>query len=220
LIYIYYSYLSEENHESLLKNHLPKFPTVYQEKIKRYRRWQDAQLSLLGRMLLFEGIEEIYKQKPGDKVIKYTKYNKPYFEDNLIKFNISHSGDIVVCALSDEHEIGIDIEILTDIGIDDFKSQMTENEWGNIILSSNKKDSFFDYWTQKEAVIKGHGHGLTIPLKSFEISANTTQINEEKFFLKEIAIDQQYKCYISLKTNINEISVKKHNINSINKLKI
>lgn len=220
MIHIYYSYLSEENHESLLKNDLPKFSADYQEKIKRYRRWQDAQLSLLGRILLFKGIEEIYKDNPHDKVIKHTKYNKPYFDDDLIQFNISHSGDIVVCALSDEHEIGIDIEIVTDIVIYDFKSQMTEIEWDKIVLSNNKKDSFFDYWTQKEAVIKAHGHGLTIPLKSFEILDNTTKINEEKFFLKEIEIDQQYKCYISLKTNTNEISVKRHNINSINKLKI
>ncbi len=208
MIYIYYSYLSEENHESLLKNHLPKFPTVYQEKIKRYRRWQDAQLSLLGRMLLFEGIEEIYKQKPDDKVIKYTKYNKPYFDDDLIQFNISHSGEIVVCALSDEHEIGIDIEIVADIRFDDFKSQMTEIEWDRIFLSSDKKDSFFDYWTQKEAAIKAHGHGLTISLKSFEIVDNTTKINEEKYYLKEVEIDKKYKCYISLKMNIGDIYLK------------
>ena len=215
MIYIYYSYLSEENHESLLKNDLPKFSADYQEKIKRYRRWQDAQLSLLGRILLFKGIEEIYKQKPHDKVIQHTKYNKPYFDDDLIQFNISHSGGIVVCALSDEHEIGIDIEIVTDIEIDDFKFQMTEKEWDKIIISSNKKDSFFDYWTQKEAVIKAHGHGLTIPLKSFEILDNTTKIKGEKFFLKEIKIDKKYKCYISLKTDISEISLKKYNINPI-----
>ncbi len=209
MIYIYYSYLSEENHERLLKNDLPKFPGDYQEKIKRYRRWQDAQLSLLGRILLFKGVEEIYKENPHDKVIKHTKYNKPYFDDDLIRFNISHSGEIVVCALSDEHEIGIDIEIITDIGADDFKSQMTENEWSNIISSGNKKDSFFDYWTQKEAVIKAHGQGLTIPLKSFEISDHTTKINEEKYCLKEMKIDEKYKCYISRKTNIGEISIKK-----------
>jgi len=212
LIYIYYSYLSEENHESLLKNDLPKFLVDYQNKIKRYRRWQDAQLSLLGRILLFKGVEEIYMHNPHNKVIKHTKYNKPYFDDDLIQFNISHSGDIVVCALSDKHEIGIDIEIVTDIGIDDFKSQMTEIEWNNIVLSNNKKDSFFDYWTQKEAVIKAHGHGLTIPLKSFEILDNTTKINEEKYYLKEIKIDKKYKCYISLKTNIGEIYLKEKKI--------
>lgn len=209
MIYIYYSSLSEENHESLLKNDLPKFPVDYQEKIKRFRRWQDAQLSLLGRILLFRGIKENYMHNPHYKVIKYTKYNKPYFDDDLIHFNISHSGEIVVCALSDDHEIGIDIEIVTDIYLNDFKYQMTEMEWNKIVLSSNKKDSFFGYWTQKEAVIKAHGHGLTIPLKSFEISDNNTKINDEKYYLKEIKIDKKYKCYISLKTNIGEVFLKK-----------
>ncbi|MCL9807011.1 4'-phosphopantetheinyl transferase superfamily protein [Flavobacterium amniphilum] len=216
MIHIYYSYLSEQNHESLLKNDLPKFETEYREKIKRYRRWQDAQSSLLGRILLFKGVEEIYKGNPHDKIMKHTKYNKPYFENDLIHFNISHSGEIVVCALSDEHELGIDIEIVRDIEITDFKSHMTENEWDTIILSENEKDSFFRYWTQKEAVIKAHGHGLTIPLQSFEICDNTTEINDEKYFLKEMKIDEQYKCYVSLKTNINEIAINKYNVNPKN----
>lgn len=213
MIHIYYSYLSEQNHESLLKNDLPKFETGYREKIKRYRRWQDAQSSLLGRILLFKGVEEIYKGNPHDKIMKHTKYNKPYFEDDLIRFNISHSGEIVVCALSDEHELGIDIEMVRDIEITDFKSHMTENEWDTIILSDNEKDSFFRYWTQKEAVIKAHGHGLTIPLNSFEICDNATKINEENYYLKEMKLDEKYKCYLSLKTNIAEISIKNHNIN-------
>lgn len=193
----------------MLKNDLPKFPADYQEKIKRYRRWQDAQLSLLGRILLFNATEEIYKHNPHCKVIKHTKYNKPYFDNDLIRFNISHSGNIVVCALNDENEIGIDIEIITDIEIDDFKSQMTEFEWNKIILSSDKKDTFFDYWTKKEAVIKAHGDGLAIPLNSFEILENTTKIKEENFYLKEIKIDEKYKCFVSLKTHINEISLKR-----------
>ncbi|WP_337966365.1 4'-phosphopantetheinyl transferase superfamily protein [uncultured Flavobacterium sp.] len=210
MIYIYYSYLSEENHESLLKNNLHHFSEEYQNKIRRFRRWQDAQLSLLGRILLFEGIKEVGLFCPADKEIKFTKYNKPFFEDNLIQFNISHSGEIVVCALSLKNEIGIDIEIISDVTIDDFKFQMTENEWSEIINSNNKKSSFFSYWTQKEAVIKAHGHGLTIPLKSFEITEDSTIINGEKFYLKEIKIDEKYKCTVSLKTNFNEVVLKKY----------
>jgi 4'-phosphopantetheinyl transferase len=213
LIYIYYSYLSEENHESLLENYLLNFSKDYQEKIKRFRRWQDAQSSLLGRILLLKGIEEVGLFWPLDKEIRYTKCNKPYFEDNLIQFNISHSGEIVVCALSHENEIGIDIEIVTDVEIDDFKFLMTEMEWDKISSSNNKKNVFFDYWTQKEAVIKAHGHGLTIPLNSFEIIDNMTKIHGEKFYLKEIKIDEKYKCTISQKANINEISVEKYNLN-------
>lgn len=208
MIYIYYSNISKENHENLLKNELVKFPTDFQEKIKRYRRWQDAQLSLFGRILLLRGIKEIYNQDYQDNEIQYTKYNKPYFEDDLIHFNISHSGNIIVCAITDKSEIGIDIEIITNIEIGDFKSQFTENEWNKIVLSNNKKEAFFDYWTQKEAVVKAYGYGLTIPLKSFEILENKTIINNEKFYLQELKIDTKYKCYLSLKVDFSEVLVK------------
>jgi 4'-phosphopantetheinyl transferase len=191
-----------------LKNELVKFPTDFQEKIKRYRRWQDAQLSLFGRILLLRGIKEIYNQDYQDNEIQYTKYNKPYFEDDLIHFNISHSGNIIVCAITDKSEIGIDIEIITNIEIGDFKSQFTENEWNKIVLSNNKKEAFFDYWTQKEAVVKAYGYGLTIPLKSFEILENKTIINNEKFYLQELKIDTKYKCYLSLKVDFSEVLVK------------
>jgi 4'-phosphopantetheinyl transferase len=192
-----------------LENHLLNFSKEYQDKIKRFRRWQDAQLSLLGRVLLLKGIEEVGLFCPPDKEIKYTKHDKPYFEDNLIQFNISHSGEIVVCALSTENEIGIDIEMVTNVEIDDFKFLMTEMEWENVTSSNNKNNTFFNYWTQKEAVIKAHGHGLTIPLKSFEIIDNMTKIDEEKFYLKEIRIDEKYKCTISQRANIDKISIKK-----------
>lgn len=208
MVYIYYSYLSKENHESLLKNNLLHFSQEYQDKIKRFRRWQDAQLSLLGRVLLFKAIDEAGLPGLCNKEIKYTKYNKPYFEDNKIHFNISHSGEIVVCALSDSTEIGIDIEVMTDIIIDDFKFQMTENEWNKINNSNNVQNAFFDYWTQKEAVIKAHGYGLTIPLQSFEVVADKTEIQGEKFYLKEIKMDQKYKCTVSLKSNINDVVLK------------
>ncbi|MBO9586226.1 MAG: 4'-phosphopantetheinyl transferase superfamily protein [Flavobacterium sp.] len=208
MIYVYYTYQSEENHERLLTEVLPGFPVYYQEKIKRYRRWQDAQLSLLGRVLLYKAAEEIYGHKLHDKEIKYTKHNKPYFEDHVIQFNITHSEGIVVCALTDLHEVGVDIEIITDFELDSFKFEMTEKERQKIESSDNIKDAFFEYWTQKEAVIKAHGHGLTIPLKSFEIVENKTEINEEKFYLKEIKIDEKYKCHISLKTSIGEIYLK------------
>lgn len=213
MIYIYYAYLSEKNHENLLKTNLNKFPKEYQHKIENFRRWQDGQSSILGRLLLYKGIKDL----SGDKIhyddLKYTKYKKPYFENSSIKFNISHSGEIVVCALCHNYEIGIDIELITNVELNDFKSQMTTKEWDNTLLSNNRDDSFFDYWTQKEAVIKANGNGLTIPLRSFEILDNSTQIKKEKFFLQKIMIDENYKCYIAQNVRISQFSIIKYNQN-------
>lgn len=209
MIYIYYSYISEDNCESLFENELPKFSPDYQDRIRSYRRWQDAQLSLLGRVILFKAIEQIYNYDPSSKEILQTKYNKPYFKDDPVQFNISHSGEIVVCAICEKSLIGIDIEIISEISIEDCKWQMRENEWDAIISSDKIEESFFNYWTQKEAVIKANGLGLTIPLTTFEVLDGIAQINDQKFFLKEIKIDERYKCYISSDRDIDEFFLKK-----------
>lgn len=190
-----------------LKKYLPNFSEEFQDKVKRFRRWQDAQLSLLGRNLLFMGIKEISGRDIPEKKIKFTKFNKPYFDGEAIKFNISHSGEIVVCAISEQLDVGIDIEYISDINLEDFKEQMTRYEWMEIIESGNQKEAFFNYWSRKEAVIKAHGEGLSIPLQSFEIISNRTLLDEELFYVKELKIDQHYKCFIS-STKECEICVK------------
>lgn len=202
MIYIYYSYLSEENHENLLQNELPKFPFDFVKKIKKYKRWQDAQLSLLGRILLFRAIREQYNINVEEKDISYNAYNKPFFKYNPVYFSISHSGEIVVCAISDTLSIGLDIEKIHKIDMDTFRSYMFDNEWNRIVYSRDKHEAFFDYWTQKEAVIKCLGLGQ-IDLKSFEISNDSTMIMGNQFYLKEVKIDPEYKCTISYHKNLD-----------------
>ncbi len=196
---------------------LLRLPIDFQKKIMNYRRWQDAQLSLLGRILLYKGTDN-FDTKYREINIKYTEYNKPYFaeERGEIFFNISHSEKIVVCAVTNVCEIGIDIELQRDIQLEDFQSQMTEGEWMKITTSLDKMDSFYKYWTQKEAVIKGCGKGLTVPLKSFEVSKNTAIVDNEKFFLKQIRLDDQYKCHIATNKIVNESSIKILELDSSN----
>jgi 4'-phosphopantetheinyl transferase len=210
---LFYSKISEKFHENIIKKYLNDFDELFIKKTLSYRRWQDAQLSLLGRRLLLEGFKEYEISSNEINNLVYNKFGKPFLKNNPVFFNISHSGDFVICAINDKSEIGIDIEIISDIEINDFKSQLTENEWSNIILSNNKKATFFDYWTQKEAVVKAHGHGLTIPLNSFEILENETIINNEKFYLQEVKIDIKYKCYVSLKEYFSEVLIKQIQIN-------
>ncbi|WP_103071066.1 4'-phosphopantetheinyl transferase family protein [Aquimarina sediminis] len=198
---ILYSYINKENHDQLVKEVGSVFSIEFQRKILKYRRWQDMQLSLLGRFLLKKGIEE-RGEEFCENSIKYTQYNKPYFDEQQVRFNISHSGDIVICALTDTNDVGIDIEKQHDIRIEDFKSQMTIGEWKRITSSRDIRTSFFEYWTQKEAVIKAHGMGLSIPLKSFEIINSYTRVNNDSFFLKEIKLDNEYKCHIACANKI------------------
>ncbi|MFP3581721.1 4'-phosphopantetheinyl transferase superfamily protein, partial [Arthrobacter sp. SIMBA_036] len=74
---------------------------------------------------------------------------------------------------------------------------MTLNEFDKVHFSKDHVRSFFKYWTEKEAVIKAHGKGLLIPLQSFEIFQNQAVIENEKFYLKEIFIHEEYQCCIA-----------------------
>lgn len=215
MIYIYYSFISENYHKKLMQEFLLRFPIDFQNKIKNYRRWQDAQSSLLGRILLNAGVDN-FNVKYKEIDIRYTKYKKPYLGDEDVCFNISHSGEIVVCAVTNVCDIGIDIELQRNIQVEDFKHQMTDTEWSKISTASNKMDSFYNYWTQKEAVIKGCGKGLFIPLNSFEIYQNSTNIDNEKFFLTEIKLGDDYKCHIATNTLINEACIKISEFNASN----
>jgi len=212
LIHVLYTSINVENHKKIIDHYLPDFSAEYQDKIKRYRRWQDAQLSLLGRILLVKGLEQI-NYGFDESNLNYTSFNKPYLENNAIHFNISHSGELVICALTKIGAIGIDIEKINGTKISDFKSQMTVNEWKLINESTNANLSFFQYWTQKEAVIKTHGKGLSIPLKSFEVTKNKTIIESELYFLKELKINDDYCCHLALKENIDTIEIITEKIN-------
>lgn len=202
---IFYSYIVKENHDKLVKEIVPLLSIDFQNKILGYRRWQDAQLSLLGRVILSQGLKKMNKNISIND-LRYTTYNKPYFENDIIKFNISHSGNIVVCAISDTFDIGIDLEIINNtVKIEDYKSQMTVAEWRQVTVADDKYESFFDYWTQKEAVMKAHGNGHSIPIKSFEIIDYHTEINKENFFLEEIKLDDNYICYLACRDTTDKI---------------
>lgn len=206
MINILYAFISKSHHEDLMRQYLPEYPFDFQMKIKRYRRWEDAQLSLLGRILLFEGVKKFGRSLKPD-AIKFTKYDKPYFANDSINFNISHSGELVACVICDDLEVGIDVELVNPIQIKDFKPQMTEKEWNNVILSDNVYNAFYRYWTEKESVIKAHGRGLSTDLNSFEIYENKTVIEGKDFFLIEVELRNNYMCNVATNKLISKVDV-------------
>ena len=82
----------------------------------------------------------------------------------MIDFNLSHSGDRVMCVISDRR-VGCDVEkVKENNGV--AKRFFTETEAG---LSADDPQMFTRIWTLKESFIKTTGEGLRRPLGSFEI---------------------------------------------------
>ena len=197
MIYIYCAYLSKSFQDNLFNEKLNLFPLEFQNKLLQYRRWQDAQASMIGRLLLQRGLESYCQYKLKFEEIRYSEYYKPFLKTH-IDFNITHSGELVCCAISTKSKIGIDIEkINKSVDVNNFKSQMTKFELDKIKQSNQQIHNFYKYWTQKEAVIKLEGKGLSIPLKSFEVKNGLASIDSRMISTKEIFIECAYVCHIA-----------------------
>lgn len=208
---ILYTFIDEKKHQYLLDKYSGICTGQFNAQLLKYRRWQDAQLSLLGRVLLKDGLARYFDIKEYE--IDRTSDYKPYLKNQDVHFNISHARNLVVCGMG-RSSMGIDVEYIDPkIDYNDFKFQMSLNEFNKINLSEDKVRSFFTYWTEKEAVIKAHGKGLLIPLKSFEILQNQATIENKKFYLKEVFIHQDYQCCIASVNNILYQNIKLEQLN-------
>lgn len=198
---IFYTYINTGQYQSLLRKHINALPSDFQQRLAKFRRVKDAQATLLGRLLLKAGLENSYQKSISFRDITYSEHRKPYLTNSTICFNISHSQDIVACVISKNNEIGIDIEYIKPIEIEDFKTQMTTKEWSLVTASENRVLAFYDYWTSKEAILKVTGLGFSLGLKTFEVdeSRGFAVVKGQKYCLKECFLDKKYKCYVASK---------------------
>jgi Phosphopantetheinyl transferase len=109
--------------------------------------------------------------------IAVTETGKPYVVGrDDIHFNLSHSGRLAVCALSQKHEIGIDIELIENGNINAesiARRYFTADENEYLQKSNYGLPGFYRMWTRKESFLKCTGEGLGGGLKSINtISGN------------------------------------------------
>ena len=104
----------------------------------------------------------------------YTENGKPYVSESgtaLVHFNLTHSADLAMLAVSDRYELGIDIEEMRVLKEDIAKwfFSRSECETLNALPPEDYLDGFYRCWTRKEAFVKAHGAGLSLPLDSFDM---------------------------------------------------
>jgi 4'-phosphopantetheinyl transferase len=190
MIKLFFSNYGNKLNEADFFKYLNLFPEEIKNRILRFKRWEDRQAGLYGKLLLKKGLEDLGLNSSLID-LKYTQYGRPYLDHNP-DFNISHSNRYVVCAFSTNGKIGTDIEEIKVIPIDDFKEQFSKEEWKIITTSNDKYFWFYYYWTAKEAVIKAEGKGLYIPLKNIIIKNSRTKIEHTVWHIKRVDFDNNY----------------------------
>jgi 4'-phosphopantetheinyl transferase len=115
---------------------------------------------------------------PSELEFRYGAHGKPAlaagFDAAVVRFNISHSHEMALFAVTCGREIGVDIEYLgREIRAEEIAQHFfSAHECANLraLPAAAKHEAFFNCWTRKEAYIKAHGEGLSLPLDQFDVS--------------------------------------------------
>jgi len=184
-----------------------------QERIKRFKKYEDALRGLTARILLRIIVASLFGKKNNSIYFGKNEYGKPFLIDAKdFHFNLSHSGDWVVCAV-DNMPVGIDVEKIRDIDLNLSERFFTKEEHNYLASMDGFKrtETFFELWTLKESYIKAEGRGLAIPLSSFSFSFEEGNIifkalnSNKEYYFKQYDIAPSYKLAVcSRNTNFPE----------------
>lgn len=176
---IYFVKITDDFNDSFIETCASFFPLWRKEKMLAYKHFNGKIQNALGYLLLIKALKEegVFNGLPD---FYYNEHNKPFLKNyEGWYFNISHCKTAVCCVLSRE-EVGVDIE-----EIKEYKEQLAkyisnEEEFTSLQHSDNQADNFYKLWTQKEAIFKLTGTGITKEIKNIMSTENIRLISEKR----------------------------------------
>jgi 4'-phosphopantetheinyl transferase len=111
----------------------------------------------------------------------YGAHGKPELPESAcdgprLCFNLSHSHNVAVLAVTMGREIGVDVEQIRAIAeMDSIVTRLfsaAERDEFYRLAVSERQSAFFRIWTRKEAYVKALGDGLAVPLDEFDVSVS------------------------------------------------
>ena len=162
----------------------------------RYRRELDQRLSIAVFLLLQQALREEYGIKEVPE-FAFGPNGKPYLKEHPeIHFNLSHCPRAALCVV-ENHPVGCDVEAVPDeFDMDLCRHCFNEEEVASILASDSPTLAFTTLWTQKEALLKLTGIGLSdmSQLSTFHLSPFTSHLSPFTFHLSppHVSPDRSY----------------------------
>ncbi len=133
---------------------------------------------IAGRALLRDLLAGYLGQPPETIRFAYNEWGKPALAAGFVardlRFNLSHSQDLAMYAFVLERDVGVDLEM---IRAEVANERIAENFFSpsevqtlRALPLEHQAEGLFNCWTRKEAYVKARGQGLSIELKSFDVS--------------------------------------------------
>jgi len=183
----------------------------------RFHFEKDRRAFVVSRGFLREIIGRYTNTRPEQLRFSYGPYGKPAL-DGRLRFNMSHSHDLALIALTEENELGVDVEyIRADFATADIARRFfsaVEVEVFNLMAEEDQVAAFFRCWTRKEAFIKATGKGLSQPLDGFDVTlgpgepAALLRVDEDdaaRWTLSDLKVDEGYAAALAVEDSVSGI---------------
>jgi len=176
------------------QQYIKTLPQPLRHSASKLRFTSDQQLHVFAWLLLRKQLSVLgYKESDLLKGLQRTAQNKPVLSGFDWKFNLSHSGQRVMCALA-QTEIGADIEQVRPVDFKGLSRVMNDTQWEQISNHDTPMIKFFEYWTIKESVIKADGRGLSMNLKKMQITAQCVHYGKQVWYYQLIPMSDYCAC--------------------------
>ncbi len=151
--------------------------TDEQTRAAGFRFARDRKRLIAARGVLREVLALYLDTEPRRLVFSYGPYGKPFLADavqSALRFNVSHSLDTMLIAVSNEREVGVDIQYAgTDIRLEEIAAATlseAETEVLSRVHGEARRTAALRLFARKEAYIKADGRGMSLPLRQIDVS--------------------------------------------------
>jgi len=161
---------------------------------------------IITRSLLRLMLSRSLDKQPQDIEFSYEEHGKPILKDHPqnkpIEFNISHSGDFALIAITLGHKVGVDIEqINSRTEYQSLSNRFFSDKERTELLALDKQqqcDAFYRVWARKESFIKATGQGIGFGLDKFSVPVDEN-ISDGRRIITFVKTDAEWFCYDLMK---------------------
>jgi len=148
------------------------------ERAGRFARADDRRRFVVGRATLRALLGACLSVPPERIDFVEGPHGKPELAPDMaqggLRFNVAHSGGWVLLAAAHGVAVGVDVERVRPLPDAEALAERffaaAEAAALRALPDGLRAGAFFACWTRKEAFVKAHGAGLTLPLGSFEVT--------------------------------------------------
>lgn len=125
-------------------------------------------------------LAEYLGQSPFDLRFRYGSHGKPTLASANpldLRFNLSHSAEAALVALTRGREVGVDVELRRGRKLRLAERFFAADEVARLraLPADEQEHAFYRCWTRKEAFVKARGEGLSLALHCFAVAIDPSE---------------------------------------------